>query len=120
MREARVVVASPGARASLRLLCAEDFADRLRGLLGRETLTRQCGLWISPCRAVHTFGMRAPIDLVFVGPHNRILRVDAGLVPGRVRVCRRACGVLELAAGAASRLGLDRPAARLDWPDGLR
>lgn len=120
MREARLVVIGPGARASLRVLRAERFVDRLRGLLGRETITRRHGLWICPCRAVHTVGMRASIDLVFVDAHGRVLRVDAALAPGRMRFCRAARGALELAAGAAGRLGLDRPGACLVWPGMFR
>lgn len=114
MREARIVV-GPGARTSLRVLRAEGFFARLRGLLGRETLVARYGLWISPCNAVHTVGMRVPIDLVFVDGHGRVLKVEARLAPCRMRWCRGARGALELAAGAASRLGLDRPGACLDW-----
>lgn len=111
-----VVVATPHGRAQLRVLRAVTFPQRLRGLLGREALTRRYGLWIEPCRAVHTFGMRAAIDLVFVDRRGLVLRTDARQAPGRVRICTDARGVLELAAGNASRLGLDRPGARLVWP----
>ena len=116
MRAVRVVVIGPGASTSLAVLRAEGFFARLRGLLGRETLVHRCGLWISPCNAVHTVGMRVPIDLVFVDAHGRVLEIEARLAPYRVRFCRGASGALELAPGAASRLGLDRQGARLAWP----
>ncbi len=116
MREARVVVMSP-AGTRLRVLRAERFIDRLRGLLGRESLTGRYGLWISPCSAVHTFGMRGPVDLVFVDRQGRILRVDSGVRPWRMRRCGGSHGVLEMAAGSAARLGLDRPAVRLAWQE---
>lgn len=116
MRECRTLL-MPQGDESLRVLRAERLADRLRGLLGREWLTDRYALWISPCRLVHTFGMRHAIDLAFVDRHGRIVRVDARVRPGRIRGCARAHGVLELAAGSARRLGLDRPSAHLAWKD---
>lgn len=116
MREARVVV-MPEASVSLRVLRAERLADRLRGLLGRESLVCRYALWIAPCKAVHTFGMRRPLDLVFVDRQGGVLRVDARVAPRRMRCCGGAHGVLEIAAGSARRLGLDLPAARLCWPE---
>src|ERR1039457_3053019 len=43
---------------------ADSGPKRNKGLLGRDRLARGEGLWIVPCEAVHTFGMRFPIDLV--------------------------------------------------------
>lgn len=120
MREASVVVMTSVAPSCLRVLRTEGFIERLRGLIGREALARRHAIWISPCSAVHTFGMRGSIDLVFVDARDRVLRVDAAIAPCRVRFCRDARGVLELSAGAASRFGLDRPAARLAWRGALR
>jgi uncharacterized membrane protein (UPF0127 family) len=116
MREALAIVL-PRGRIAIRVLRAERFDERLRGLLGRECWTRRHALWISPCRLVHTFGMRQAIDMVFVDREYRILRVDPDVEPNRVRGCPRAHGVLELAAGSARRLGLDAPAAGLAWVD---
>src|SRR5690606_21861232 len=42
----------------IRLVRARSMWARLRGLLGRvRPLGRRTGLWLSPCWAVHTFGM---------------------------------------------------------------
>jgi uncharacterized protein len=43
---------------------ANHSAARRKGLLGRDSLFAGEGLWILPCQAVHTVGMRFPIDLV--------------------------------------------------------
>jgi uncharacterized membrane protein (UPF0127 family) len=112
MRQCRLALL-PSEGTVLEVLVAERLADRLRGLLGREWLARRHALWIRPCRLVHTFGMREPIDLVFVDRYGRIVRVDAGVMPRRMRGCLAAHGVLELTAGSARRLGLDAPSARL-------
>ena len=59
-----------------------------------------------PCRQVHTFGMRVPIDVVWCDRRGKVLRM-ATLRPGRVsRPVVRARFVLEAAAGAADAWGL--------------
>jgi len=59
------------------------------------------GLLIPHCRSVHTFGMRFALDLVWLGPGGRVVRVDLEVPPRRVRWCRAAIEVLELGAGRA-------------------
>ena len=93
---------------------AETFLERLRGLLGRRSLDVAEGLWITPCGSVHTFGMRFPIDVVFVGRDGRIVRIVDRLVAGRVAFARSTASVVELAAGAAKRLGLE-VGQQLQW-----
>jgi uncharacterized membrane protein (UPF0127 family) len=90
----------------LRWRFARGFVARLRGLLGRSPPVPGAALLIAPCRAVHTVGMRYPIDIVFLARDGRVLRVCPQVVPVRARVCRRAWGVAELAAGQASRLDI--------------
>jgi uncharacterized membrane protein (UPF0127 family) len=68
---------------------------RLTGLIGR----RERALLIPRCRSVHTFGMRFPLDLVWLGAGGEVVRVDRAVPPWRVRSCRRARSVLELPAG---------------------
>jgi Uncharacterized ACR, COG1430 len=72
----------------------------LRGLALRRKPPGE-PLLIPRCRSVHTFGMRFAIDLVWLGRGGRVLRVDRGVGPWRVRTCRAAIEVLELAAGGA-------------------
>lgn len=91
----------------LSLARAETFVERLRGLLGHRSLGADEGLWITPCGSVHTFGMRFAIDVVFVGRDGRIVRIANRLVAGRVAFARKTASVVELAAGAAARLGLE-------------
>ncbi|QDQ89170.1 DUF192 domain-containing protein [Alcaligenaceae bacterium SJ-26] len=73
--------------------------ERLCGLLGRKPLRRDEMLWLQPCQAVHTWGMRYRLDLVFLDRDGRILRIDIRVLPGRIRGCRGAYGVLELRGG---------------------
>jgi len=44
------------------------------------------GLVIPRCHSVHTFGMRFPLHLVFLGPNRELMRVVLAVGPGRVIV----------------------------------
>ena len=50
------------------LAVAETHWSRLRGLLGTSEgdFRNGSGLWIRPCRGVHTLAMRFPIDVVYL------------------------------------------------------
>ncbi len=88
----------------LEVSVARGFLARLRGLHGLSAAEpgRPRALVLWPCRAVHTLGMRVPIDVVFLGPENRILRHVPGLLPNRWAFDRRARAVVELPAGYCS------------------
>lgn len=79
---------------------------RLRGWLGRRAAPPGAGLWLVPCDAVHTIGMRFALDLVFIDAAGRVLRIDHRVAPWRMRVCIGAFSVIELSAGMAEDIGL--------------
>jgi uncharacterized membrane protein (UPF0127 family) len=77
---------------------------RARGLLGRDRVDGV--MLLRPCRNVHTFRMRFPIDVAFCGRDDVVLRTMT-LPPGRVSpLVWRAAYVLEAQAGAFARWGL--------------
>jgi uncharacterized protein len=80
---------------------ANTSAKRRTGLLHHESLPPGTGLWITPCEAVHTFGMKFPIDVVFLNKARKVLKIRANMVPRRISGCLRAHSVLELPAGMA-------------------
>lgn len=67
------------------------------------SLPSEVGLLLAPCRSVHTFGMRFPLDLIWLDREGRVVRVDARVPPRRLRSCRRARSVLEVGGGCAER-----------------
>jgi uncharacterized membrane protein (UPF0127 family) len=81
---------------------AATRATRRRGLLGRESLGATEGLLLTPCKAVHTVGMRFPIDLIFIDRDGRAVRIVPALAPWRIAMSTRAKAVIELAAGTAA------------------
>jgi hypothetical protein len=82
-----------------RIEVADSARKRNKGLLGRERLSLGGGLWILPCQAVHTFGMRFPIDLVYLDSKKRIKKLRSEAPPGRLSACLFAHSVLELPPG---------------------
>ncbi|MBI5240483.1 MAG: DUF192 domain-containing protein [Elusimicrobia bacterium] len=79
---------------------ADAAASRSRGLLGRDAMAPQEGLWIVPCPMIHTFFMRFAIDVLFLDRSLRVVRVLEGLKPWRVSPwVFRAHSVLEFAGG---------------------
>jgi uncharacterized protein len=85
---------------------AESLAARLRGLLGRRALPAREGMLIRRESSVHTFFMRFAIDVVFLDADERVLRIHANVGPWRLKACRGARSVLELAAGASAVLSV--------------
>jgi uncharacterized membrane protein (UPF0127 family) len=81
---------------------AATRAARRRGLLGRKSLGATEGLLLTPCKAVHTVGMRFPIDIIFIDRDGRAVRIVPALAPWRIAMSARAKAVIELAAGQAA------------------
>lgn len=82
---------------------ADHGPKRRKGLLGRNHLSADEGLWIIPCEAVHTFGMRFAIDLVYLDRNNRVKKTRSAVGRFRMSACLSAHSVLELAAGTIAR-----------------
>ena len=90
-------------------LCIAEVADghwtRFRGLLGRNELPEGEALWIRPSSSIHTFFMKFPIDVVYLGDRNDVVKTCSRLEPGRLSFGGRgAKTVLELAPGALDRV----------------
>jgi hypothetical protein len=86
------------------LSLADTHWSRLRGLMGSsvENFGEGRGLWIVPCRGVHTLGMRFPIDVVYLSKAGTVVHVEEKLQPWRFAPIRmQAATVLELPSGKA-------------------
>ena len=95
-------------RLSAPLLYAYDactFFRRLRGLHGVPPLGPTDALIIRPCKAIHTFGLRKPIDVIFMDSNGIILMLST-VKPRRAMVCLNGDVAVEMAAGTAKRINL--------------
>ena len=98
-----------------------DHADRpwsrLKGLLGRKSLVSGEGLLLSPCRAIHMYGMRFPIDVAFLDQEGFVVATYDGIEPGkRTRVHKDARYALEIPVGTLAETGT-RVGDMLEWED---
>ena len=100
-----------------RCVVADRMLSRMKGLLGKRDLAPGEGLLIQPAPSIHTWFMRFPIDVVFLAPNGDVLKVAPHVKPWRMRSCRRARSVLELAAGEAQVRGIN-VGDRIDRVDG--
>jgi uncharacterized membrane protein (UPF0127 family) len=92
-----------GSIVASRLVVANTPDTRRRGLLGRHTLQPDEGMLLTPCRSVHTLGMKFPLDVVFVNKQMRVVDVRRSVAPGHpFLLCVRAYSTLELPAGTAA------------------
>jgi uncharacterized membrane protein (UPF0127 family) len=88
-----------GTELAGRVLVADRWWERLRGLIGQPPLPAGDGVLLDPCKSVHTWGMRYPIDVVFLDAEDRVVALYPALPPRRVtRLHRGARAALELPA----------------------
>lgn len=86
---------------------ATSFFHRGKGLLGRSELTENQGVWIEPCRDIHTFFMKFSIDCLFLDEQMVIKKIYNNVKPFRVAgPIWAAKSVIELKAGTAERWNL--------------
>jgi uncharacterized membrane protein (UPF0127 family) len=62
-------------------------------------------MWIVPCEAVHSFGMKFAIDVIYLDRKKRVRKVRKAMVPRRLSGCLLAHSVLELPVGAIEASG---------------
>jgi uncharacterized membrane protein (UPF0127 family) len=83
---------------------ARTSLSRSKGLLGTETLRNGEGLWIFPCRSIHSIGMRYEFDALFVDRNGKVVGACRRFRKNRISpIFWRAKGVLELPAGTIDR-----------------
>jgi uncharacterized membrane protein (UPF0127 family) len=108
MRQVKLVNLTHNTVLAEKALVAETPASRRRGLLGTDSLPDGQGLVITPCRNVHTLGMKYAIDVVLVDASWTVRRVVHNLKPGRMSpLVLKGRAVLELPAGKAEETGTE-------------
>lgn len=90
-----------------RALVADSSQTRRTGLLNHTRLETGEGLWIVPCEGVHTFGMKFPIDVVFINKKHAVVKIRRNMAQRRVAFCLRAHSVLEVPVGVIGETGTE-------------
>lgn len=82
----------------------ENFFERFRGLMFANSIPDSYGLVISPCRQIHMFNMKFPLDVIYLSEENRVVDVDENMQPWTVgKTVKAAARVLEVNAGTCAR-----------------
>jgi hypothetical protein len=79
---------------------ANTVLKRMVGLLNRGQFGKGEGLLLDRCYGIHTFGMRFPIDVLFLDKDLHVIRAVKALPPHRTCIVRKSVYVLEVPVGA--------------------
>jgi uncharacterized membrane protein (UPF0127 family) len=91
---------STGTEIANQVSTADTFFKRLKGLMFTKSLLTGHGLYIKPCRSIHTFFMNYPIDVLYLDEQLEVVGMDVHMLPAAVgKYQRKAFSVLELPAG---------------------
>ena len=97
------------------IVLADTLFSRLRGFLFRGRPGVGEGLFLAPCKGVHMYFMRFPLDVLFIDQTGLVIAAHPGLEPGkRTPVYRNAMYALELPNGAIADTGTS-VGDRLSW-----
>jgi len=89
--------------ASLEVL--DSVPSRMKGLIGRDRV--DCAVLLPRTRAIHTVGMRFPIDVAFCTSDMKVVATITNVRPLRLSMPRlKASCVIEAEAGSFGRWGL--------------
>ncbi len=92
---------------SNKVIVANNFFLRLRGMLFRAPLAAGEAIIISPCQQIHTHFMTYALDVVFLDSDYKVCFVVNSMQPWKMtKFIKAASHVLELPAGAASMIKL--------------
>jgi len=82
---------------------ADSPWQRMVGLIGACALDPDGGLWIEPCSAIHTIGMRFAIDVLFLDRAGCVVAIAPSVPPLRPYISHRnAAIIVELPAGSVA------------------
>ncbi len=79
---------------------ADTFWTRMKGLLGRRSISSEEALVITKCQSIHMFFMRFAIDAIFVDGKDRVVGLVENIKPFCLSpIFLRSKYVIELRAG---------------------
>jgi len=95
----KVIINFKNINATLQTSQTTNVLERMIGLLNKKQLAENSGIWISPCKQVHTWFMKFSIDAVFVDNKNKVIAIEE-LKPWKLsKMHWKAAGVIETPFG---------------------
>ncbi len=88
---------------------AQTFFARLKGLMFQKSLMDGEGLLLCPCNMIHTFGMKFPIDVVFLSKKYVVLETVENLKQNKATsMIKGAAYTLELPVGIIKKANINK------------
>ncbi len=84
----------------------QGFYHNAKGLLGEAQLKENTGMLFKRCSNIHMFGMKMPLDIIFLASDGRIIKCVNSLQPWKVSGCLGSSMTLELPKGSIEKTGL--------------
>ncbi len=75
---------------------AKGLLSRMKGLMGQKIFLP---FLIKNCSSIHTFGMKVPLDLIWLNQDFEILKIDPNIPPRRIKYFLKASHILECPQG---------------------
>ncbi|MCO7223835.1 DUF192 domain-containing protein [Pleionea sp. CnH1-48] len=94
-----VVVGENGRLIADSVWTPTSFLQRAKGLLGRTELGVKEGMFFKDCASIHMFGMKIPLDIVFLNEEYEVVKVVESLQPYRMAASKNAKHVIEFKDG---------------------
>lgn len=78
---------------------ANTFVQKLIGMLLYSSITEEKAILLLQCNSIHTYGMRFPIDVVFIDKDGIVVSKHENMKPCRYATNRQAIHTLEIKSG---------------------
>jgi len=103
------IVAKDGVKKLLleKIEVADTYSRRMKGLLNRDGLSTSNGMIITPCKCVHTFGMKFNIDIVFMDKKLQVVGLKRSVKKNNISGVIKAKHTLELSEGMIDTLKIN-------------
>jgi hypothetical protein len=102
----QIINRTRGTLLGTKVRLADNWLSRLRGFLLRPEPRKGEGILLTPCNGIHTWGMRFPLDVVFLDGGGTVLEVIEDIPPRKTpKRVPRGRYVLEVPAGTIGATG---------------
>lgn len=84
------------------ILYANSMYKRFIGLMGKNEINHNEGVFLTPCNSIHMMFMKFPLDIIFLDRKNKVIHITENIKPWQIsRIVFKAQSVLEVMAGKA-------------------
>ncbi len=105
----RIINGSNEKIVGINIVMAQTFFTRLKGLMFHKSLKAGEGLLLRPCNMIHTFGMRFPLDVVFLSEEYEVLEIIENIKPNKMApMIKEAVITLELPVGTVKNASIHK------------